>query len=216
MRVMLLNWGKYSEAFTVQIVRRLSACFGTSSASARRKSPVAVQEVRQYRTAQISLEAGQCWVKSELAERWRPKLGQMGVAPLIVDAGDKSSHRSRVLRAAICETMENQARSIIWCSLTFRKNPLRQFPSFSKLASFQMKSQEECEKARRMLYGQEQILITLFNCHNGNAGNLKPVRDQFSRLKSGHQHSHCWNYPITSCLNIRGDWPDTGQAWIWY
>ena len=159
-RVMLLNWGKYSEALTVQIVRRLSACFGTSSASARRKSPVAVQEVRQYRTAQISLEAGQCWVKSELAERWRPKLGQMGVAPLIVDAGDKSSHRSRVLRAAICETTENQARSIIWCSLTFRKNPLRQFPSFSKLASFQMKSQEECEKARRMLYGQEEIATT--------------------------------------------------------
>ena len=84
----------------------------------------------------------------------------MGVAPLIVDAGDKSSHHSRVLRAAICETMENQAGSIIWCSLTFRKNPLRQFPSFSKLASFQMKSQEECEKARRMLYGQEQIIIT--------------------------------------------------------
>ena len=217
MRVMLLNWGKYSEAFTVQIVRRLSACFGTSSASARRKSPVAVQEVRQYRTAQISLEAGQCWVKSELAERWRPKLGQMGVAPLIVDAGDKSSHRSRVLRAAICETMENQARSIIWCSLTFRKNPLRQFPSFSKLASFQMKSQEECEKARRMLYGQEQILITLFNYHWQRWESEACAR---SILKT-----EVWppalplledNYPITSCLNIRGDWSDTGQAWIWY
>ena len=139
----------------------------------------------------------------------------MGVAPLIVDAGDKSSHRSRVLRAAICETMENQAPSIIWCSLTFRKNPLRQFPSFSKLASFQMKSQEECEKARRMLYGQEQILITLFNCLNGNTGNLKPARYQFSRLKSGHQPALPLleaNYPITSCLNIRGDWSDTGQA----
>ena len=114
--------------------------------------------------------------------------------PLIVDLGDKSSHRSRVLRAAICETVENQAASIIRCTL--RTNSLRQFfsPPLEKLADFpfltgqplQTKSPARCEKTLPMLMvRQEQFLITLFNFH-GNAGNLKPAQDQFSRLKSVH------------------------------
>ena len=48
---------------------------------------------------------------------------------LVVDWGDKSSHRLRVLRAAICETMENQAASII--RYTLLTNPFRQFFSLS-------------------------------------------------------------------------------------
>ena len=49
--------------------------------------------------------------------------------PLIVDLGDKSSHRSRVLCAAICETMENEAASIIRSTLL--TNPFKQFLSLS-------------------------------------------------------------------------------------
>ena len=142
--------------------------------------------------------------------------------PLIVDLGDKSSHRSRVLRAAICETVENQAASIIRCTL--RTNSLRQFFSLplEKLADFpfltgQPRPRPRCEKTLPMLMvRQEQFLITLFNFH-GNAGNLKPAQDQFSRLKSVH-HS-LWAagsyYTITSCFNhIRRDCSETAEAWI--
>ena len=55
-----------------------------------------------------------------------------------------------------------------------------------------MKSPAQCEKTLPMLMvGQEQFLITLFNFH-GNAGNLKPAQDQFSRLKSVHHSLDGW------------------------
>ena len=156
----------------------------------RRKTRAALlllQEVcPSSRAVQILLEAaeqcweaaGQCWKQCSddglNSAKWEWPL-------LVVDWGDKSSHRLRVLRAAICETMENQAASII--RYTLLTNPFRQFFSLSlEFGNFPIYGEAADEEPSTVwkdpsnAYGQEQFLITLFN-FDGNTGNLKQVRE---------------------------------------
>ena len=77
---------------------------------------------------------------------------------LVVDWGDKSSHRLRVLRATICETMENQVVSIIRFTLHSGIFSLSLSGNL-KVSNFwlQMKKSAQCGKTGPMLMGKNNF-----------------------------------------------------------
>ena len=99
--------------------------------------------------------AGQCWKQCSddglNSAKWEWPL-------LVVDWGDKSSHRLRVLRATICETMENQVVSIIRFTLHSGIFSLSLSGNL-KVSNFwlQMKKSAQCGKTGPMLMGKNNF-----------------------------------------------------------